>query len=71
MLGCVYFFELEFSPDICPKVGSLDRMVTLFIVLKGTSILFSIVAAATYILHPLQHLLFVSFLKNLFILIRG
>ena len=49
MSGCVYSFELEFSLDICPKVGSLDCMVTLFIVLKGTSILFPIVAAATYI----------------------
>ena len=48
MLGCVYFFELEFYPDIRPKVGSLDRMVTLYIVLKGTFILFSIVTAATY-----------------------
>jgi len=30
--GCIYLFELEFSPDICPVVGLLDRMVVLFLV---------------------------------------
>ena len=28
--GCIYLFELWFSPDICPGVGLLDHMVTLF-----------------------------------------
>ena len=27
----MYFFELEFSPDICPGVGLLDHMVALFL----------------------------------------
>ena len=37
-------------PDICPGVGLLVHMVTLYLVFKGTSKLFSIVAAAIYIL---------------------
>ena len=52
---------------------SLDHVVTLFLVFKGTSILFSIVAVPVYIPpssvggfpffpHPVQHLLFVEFL---------
>ena len=43
--GCVYLFKLEFSPDICPGVGLLDSMVTLFLVFWGTSMLFSVEAA--------------------------
>ena len=31
-VGCIYLFELEFSPDICPGIGSLDHMVALFLV---------------------------------------
>ena len=30
----MYLFELEFSPDICPGLGFLDHMVTLFLVFK-------------------------------------
>ena len=45
----MYLFELQFRPDICPGVGLLDHMVALFLVFWGTSILFSIVAAQTYI----------------------
>ena len=45
----MYLFELEFSLDICPGVGLLDHMVTLFIVFKGTSVLCSIVAEPIYI----------------------
>ena len=47
----MYLFELEFSPDICPEVGLLDHMVALFLVFKGTSILFSIVFVPIYISH--------------------
>ena len=41
----MYLFELEFSSflDRCPGVGLLDLMGALFLVLKGTSILFSTV----------------------------
>ena len=41
----MYLFELEFASflDICPGVRLLDHMVALFLVLKGTSILFSTV----------------------------
>ena len=42
----VMFF---FFPDICPEVEFLDHMVALFLVFKGTSILFSIVSASVYI----------------------
>ena len=31
-LGCMYLFELCFSPDICPEVGLLDHMANLFLV---------------------------------------
>ena len=48
-IGCMYLFELEFCPDICPGVGLLGHMVVLFLVFKGTSILFSIVATLIYI----------------------
>ena len=34
-----------FSLDMCPGVGLLDHMVTVFLLFKGTSILFSIVVA--------------------------
>ena len=39
----VYLFELESSSflDICPAVGLLDHMLTLFLVFYGTAILFS------------------------------
>ena len=34
LLGCMYLFKVEFLsfPDICPRVGLLDHMVTLFLV---------------------------------------
>ena len=43
----MYLFRLDFSLDICPRVGLLDHMVALFLVFKGTSVLFSIVEAMT------------------------
>ena len=47
----MYLFDLEFSSfsDISSRVGLVDHMVTLFLVFKGTSILFCIVAAPIYI----------------------
>ena len=42
----MYHFELWFSLSICPVVGLLDHMVVLFLVFKGTSILFSIVVVS-------------------------
>ena len=49
--GYLYLFELcfFFSPDICPGVGLLDHIIIPFLVLGGSSILFSTVAAPTYI----------------------
>ena len=44
-LECRYLYELWLSPDKYPEVGLLDHMVALYFVFKGTSILFSIVAA--------------------------
>ena len=72
--GYRYRFKLLFSFSLnkYPEVDLLDHMATLFLVFWGPSILFSIVAAPTYIPtnciegslfpHPLQHLLFVHFL---------
>ena len=31
-MKCMYLFELEFSLGICPGVGLLDHMATLFLV---------------------------------------
>ena len=47
--GSYVFFKLQFSLDICPGVGLQDHMVALFLVFKGTSILFSTEAAPIYI----------------------
>ena len=48
-MGCMYFAELWFSQDICPRVGLLDLMVALFLVFKGNCVLFSMMAAPIYI----------------------
>ena len=45
----MYPLEFEFSPDICPEVGFLDHMAILFLVFKGTSVLFSIMSVPVYI----------------------
>ena len=65
----MYLFELWFCLSICPWVGLLDHMATLFLVFWGTSILFSIVTIPIYIPSNivrgfpfLQHLSFVDFL---------
>ena len=50
-LGCMYLFELWFYLHRCPGVGLLDRMVALFLVFKGTSKLFSIVAVTNLLSH--------------------
>ena len=48
-IGVHLSFELWFSLGICPVVGLLGHMVIIFLVFKGTSILFSIVAVSIYI----------------------
>ena len=35
-LGYMYLFKLKFSPDICPGMGLLDHVVTLFLVFLRT-----------------------------------
>ena len=40
VVGCFLFFF--FFPGLCPGVGLLDHMRALFLIFKGTSILFSI-----------------------------
>ena len=48
-LRCLYLFEFCFSPDICLGVRLLDHMVILYLVFKGTSLLFSVVVVPIYI----------------------
>ena len=43
----MYLFKLQFSLDICPGMGLLDH-TALFLVFRGTSILFSTVAVPIY-----------------------
>ena len=45
----MYLSELEFSPDVCPGVESLDHVVVLFLVFEETSLLFFVVAVLIYI----------------------
>ena len=51
MLEYMHLFELKFLSllDIIPGVGLLDHELTLFLVFRGTSVLFSIVDAPVYI----------------------
>ena len=46
-----YLFKtvISFPLDIHPEVGLLDHMVALFLILEGTSMLLSIVAAPVYV----------------------
>ena len=48
-LGYMYLFKLWFYLDTCPGVGLQDHIIVLFLVFKGTSIPFSIVAIPIYI----------------------
>ena len=45
----MYLLELELCLDICPGVGLQGHVVALFLIFKGTSIVFSIVAIPIYI----------------------
>ena len=70
-VGVHVSFQITVLSGICTEVGLLDHMATLFFAFWGTSILFSIVAAPTYIptrdvggfpfLLSLHYLLFVDF----------
>ena len=63
-LWCMYLFELEFSPGICPGVGLLHHMIILYLYFGGTSIMYSIVVSQTYILsNNVEGLLFLHILS--------
>ena len=48
-LGYMSILQLWLSQSICPIMGLLGHMVVLFLVFKGISILFSVVAVSIYI----------------------
>ena len=60
----MYLSELLFSPGICPGVGLLDNLVTLFLLFQATSMLLSTVVAPVYI--PTNGLGGFPFLHTLF-----
>ena len=48
-IGEDVFLNCGFFLGMCPGVGLLEHMVILFLVFRGTSLLFSTVATPTYI----------------------
>ena len=68
----MHLFELYFFLNICPEVGLLDYMATLFLIFRGSAILFSIVAVPIYIPNnslggfPFLHTLLVFVICRLF-----
>ena len=65
--GYMYLFELQFCLDICPTVGLMDHMATLFLLFLGTALLFSIATKPIYIpTNSIKGFLFsISFLTSI------
>ena len=56
-LGCIYCFELWFSPNICPGAGLLDHILAIFLVFSTSMLLlFSCsIVSDSFRPHGLQH----------------
>ena len=64
------YFQVIFSLNVCPGVELLDHMVTLFLVFKRTSILFSLVAVQIDIpMNNERKFLFLHTLSNILLLV--
>ena len=68
-IGMHYLFEFWFSSGRCPGVGLLDHTIVPFLVFKGTSILFFVVAAPVYIpTNSVRRFLFLHTLSSIYYL---
>ena len=72
--GVHVLFQIMVSSGKCPRVGLLDQTIALFLVFKGTSILFSIVVPiyistecrrVPFSQHPVLYFLYADFFDHI------